>query len=66
MMFLRRRRKREELDARVAAARAEAETSRRRLSHAREHVIKPLNRRADQNHFADLVRASLREEQGTG
>jgi hypothetical protein len=49
----------QDLDERVAQARREAEVSRERLQHAREHVIRPLERRADTNHFAELLRQSL-------
>ncbi len=39
----------------------EAEVSQRRQQRAREQVIRPLERLAEQNRFADLIRASLTE-----
>jgi hypothetical protein len=60
MMFRWRRMRRiQVLDARVANAEAEAALSRRRLEHAREKVVRPLEARGTRNQFADLIRDSL-------
>lgn len=72
MGFLSRfRRRRDELDERVASATARAETaagearkSRARQEHVREHVVGPLQRAAEHNQFADLIRRSLTEGHG--
>lgn len=69
MGFLSRfRRRHEELDKRVASATARAETageevarSQARQETVREHVVKPLQRAAEHNQFADLIRRSLAE-----
>ena len=58
--------KRRILDEQVEAARAEAEKSRQALERDREHVVIPLARWRDRNHFADLIRASLIEGRGPG
>ena len=42
-------------------AQAEAEVSRRRQREAREQVIRPLERAAEHNQFAAIIRASLIE-----
>ena len=42
----------------------EAEVSRQRQERAREQVIRPLDRLAEQNRFADLIRQSLTEGHG--
>lgn len=63
MIFRRRRRM---LNEQVEAARAEAEKSRQSLERDREHVVTPLARWRDRNHFADLIRASLIEGKGSG
>ena len=42
----------------------EADVSRERQRRAREQVIRPLERIAEQNQFAQLIRASLREGRG--
>jgi hypothetical protein len=72
MGFLSRfRRRHEELDKRVASATARAEAaageahkSQVRQEAVREHVVKPLQRAAARNSFADLIRASLTEGNG--
>ena len=46
---------------RAERAEAEAEHSRRELERAREQVLTPLARWRQQNHFAELIRASLLE-----
>lgn len=50
-----------DLDERVERARREAEVSRKRLHDTREQVIRPLQERAEENQFAELIRASLIE-----
>jgi len=62
------RRRHPELDARVAEARtraqeaqAEAELSIARQETVREHVVKPLRKRAEQNSFAEMLADSLAE-----
>lgn len=64
MSFFRRRR---ELDARVADARARAEEaereaakSRARYESVREHVVEPLRQYAEENNFAAMIRDSIR------
>ena len=57
MRWTRRREKRN--GSRVAAARAEAEKSRERLEETRKTVIEPLQRAAERNQFADMIRDSL-------
>jgi hypothetical protein len=69
MGFLSRfRRRHEELDKRLASATARAETagkevarSQARQEAVREHVVEPLQRAAEHNQFADLIRRSLSE-----
>lgn len=63
------RRRRRELDARLAsataradAAAAEARKSRARQDAVREHVVEPLRRAAEHNQFAQLIRDSLTPE----
>jgi hypothetical protein len=58
-VFRKFRQRRRELDERVAAAEAEAEASVRLLHETREHVIRPLQQKSADNHFADLIRDSL-------
>ena len=41
--------------------RPEAEVSRQRQQQAREQVIRPLEQFAEQNRFAEMIRASLTE-----
>lgn len=72
-LFSRFRRRGEELDERVASATARAETARdeagksqARQEAVREHVVKPLQRAAEHNQFADLIRRSLTEGNGRG
>lgn len=48
-----------EPDSGTAQPRREAEVSRQRQEHAREQVIRPLERYAERNQFANLIRASL-------
>lgn len=67
-LFSRFRRRREELDARVASATKRAEVaagearkSRVRQESVREHVVEPLRQAAEHNQFADLIRRSLTE-----
>lgn len=58
-----RSRKRKERDraaaVRLAAVDREVERSRRRLAEAHEDVVRPLSVYAEQNHFAELIAASL-------
>jgi hypothetical protein len=65
------RRRHEELDARVDSAtaraekaRGEADKSRERQESVRENVVAPLQRAAQHNQFADLIRRSLTEGNG--
>ena len=46
-------------EVRTGKPHREAEVSRQRQEHAREQVIRPLDRLAEQNRFADLIRQSL-------
>ena len=43
---------------------AEAEVSLQRQQHAREQVIRPLEKLAEHNQFASIIRASLIEGHG--
>lgn len=65
-MIFRHLRRHAKLDSRVADARQRAEDatselklSRERAHMAREEVVRPLRRRADENKFAELLRKSL-------
>lgn len=67
------RRRHDDLDARVADARARAEDAREeaelslaRQESVREHVVRPLRQAAEQNQFAAMIRASLTEGYGRG
>lgn len=67
------RRRHEELDERVASATAraqeaagEARKSRDRQEAVREHVVRPLERAAEHNQFAQMIRDSLTEGRGEG
>lgn len=60
------RRRRRELDERVASATARAETaadearkSQVRQDAVREHVVRPLRAAGEHNQFAELIKASL-------
>jgi hypothetical protein len=53
------RKRRAELAHRAEEARLETEKARNRLHKAREEVVKPLRRAAEQNQFADIIRQSL-------
>ena len=48
-------------DSTMERARPEAEVSQQRQEQAREQVIRPLEQFAEQNRFADMIRASLTE-----
>ena len=72
-MRLFRRRHHDDLDARVADARARAEDaaaearkSQVRQEAVREHIVRPLRRAAERNQFSDMIRASLIEGHGRG
>lgn len=65
------RRRSRELDARLADATAraqeaagEARKSRVRQEAVREHVVAPLQRAAEHNQFADMIRDSLAQGHG--
>lgn len=65
------RRRHEELDERVASATAraqeaagEARKSRDRQEAVRERVVRPLERAAEHNQFAQMIRDSLTEGRG--
>lgn len=71
--FERFRRRHADLDARVTDATARAEEargevrrSRERQETVREKVVMPLQRAAEHNQFADLIRRSLTEGHGKG
>ena len=55
------RRRMRKLDASAERARRETEVSRQRQQQAREQVVRPLERYAEHNQFAELIRASLTE-----
>lgn len=42
-------------------ARREAETSRQRLAHFREHIVEPIRAAGERNQFAAMIADSLRE-----
>ena len=65
-LFTRWRRRRKDLDERVAAAQAAAEAARAEVARSkarremiREDVVKPRQRVAAHNQFADMIRATL-------
>jgi hypothetical protein len=51
---------------RVAAAEREVELSRQRLLDTRENVVKPLERAAAHNNFAELIAQSLAQGRRNG
>ena len=58
------RRRRADLDARVAAAEEEKQESGRRLRRMRNEVVEPLEAKERHNQFADIIRRSLQEGHG--
>ncbi len=54
------------LKARVEQAQQEARESERVAEETRERIVKPLTRKETQNHYAELIRASLGLGYGRG